>query len=121
MRSNPDRPHFCEKALGVMPLIATDDLWLHARQRGGHRCSSILPGATVGLGNDAIHNKTIPMIHEHMAAIAELSLMVIRLSRKQSIWICCREMGLVAGLKPTKITPLPSVLETSLHQNLAYR
>jgi len=101
-----------DKALGVVVLVGTDGFLVGTGDVSRHRFGGIpLPG-THCLGDAAVHDQRMAVVHQHMAPIARLGRVGVGLAGQQRIRITAGAMGLVAELDPAEITlgPLPAGL-----------
>ena len=87
MRRDTDATHLSNKALGVVPLVGTKGFLVGTGTISRHFFGGIpLPGAH-RLGDLAIHDQGMAVVHEHMAPITRKSRVSLGLARQQCVWI----------------------------------
>lgn len=73
-----------------------------ARSIFSHRLSRI-PFSGLGLRNFSIHDQCVVVVHQHMASVARLRWMGVRLARQQGVGISAGAESLVAQLDVSEV------------------
>ena len=112
VRCHPDPPEFGDHSPGVVVLVGTDGFLVGTGDGSRHGFGGIpLPGAR-RLGDPAVHDQGMAVVHEHMAPVAGECWMGLGFPAQQRIRINAGAVGLVAELDAAEITlgPLPAGL-----------
>ena len=109
VRRDTDATHLRDKAPGVVILVGAKSFLVGTETICSHRFGGIpLPGAH-RLGDAAVQDQRMAVVHEHMAPVARLGRMSDGLPSQQGVGVCAGAMGLVAELDAAEI-PFGSLL-----------
>jgi len=103
VRCHSDPPEFGNQSPGVVVLVGTDGFLVGTGDGRRHRFGGIPLAGAHRLGEAAVHDQRMAVVHQHMAPVAGQCWMGVGLAGQQSVRIDAGAVGLVAELDAPEI------------------